>query len=90
MAHDQRRDAAARGAVVSVDVRTANATGADLDQDVVRTADWIGHIHVGHLLIFGKEQGFHRGEEGGFWGEGKTREGWIDGRWQMTEDRGPN
>jgi hypothetical protein len=43
-----------------MDVGTADPAGADLDQDVVRTADRIGHIHVGHLLIFGEEQGFHR------------------------------
>jgi hypothetical protein len=44
-----------------MDVRTADSAGADLDQDVFRTADWIGDVHVGHLLIFGEEQGFHRG-----------------------------
>jgi hypothetical protein len=54
-----------------VDVGTADATGADLNQDVVRAADRIGHVYVGHLFIFGKEQGFHSGEEGGFWGEGQ-------------------
>jgi hypothetical protein len=54
-----------------MDIRTADPAGADLNQDVLRTADRIGHVHVGHLLIFGKEQGFHRGEEGGFWREGK-------------------
>jgi hypothetical protein len=63
VAHDQRRDAAARGAIVTVDVGTADSAGADLNQDVVRTADRIGHVHIRHLLIFGKEQGFHR--EGG-------------------------
>jgi hypothetical protein len=42
-----------------------------LDEDVVRTADRIGHVHIGHLLIFGEEQGFHSGEEGGFWREGQ-------------------
>jgi hypothetical protein len=54
-----------------MDIGTADPAGADLDQDVLRTADRIGHVHIGHLLIFGKEQGFHRGEEGGFWREGK-------------------
>jgi hypothetical protein len=43
-----------------MDVGTADPAGADLDQDVVRTADRIGHVDVGHLLIFGEEQGFHR------------------------------
>jgi sugar phosphate isomerase/epimerase len=43
-----------------MDVGTADPAGADLDQDVVRTADRIGHVHVGHLFIFGEEQGFHR------------------------------
>jgi hypothetical protein len=42
-----------------VDVGTADPAGADLDKDVFRTADRIGHVHVGHLLIFGEEQGFH-------------------------------
>jgi hypothetical protein len=47
-----------------------------LDQDVVRTADRIGHIHVGHLLILGEEQGFHRWERRrGFGKGGKQREG---------------
>ena len=71
MAHNQRRDAAARGAVVAVDVGTADPAGADLDQHILRTTDRISHVHVRHLLIFGKEQGFHRGEEGGFWQEGQ-------------------
>jgi hypothetical protein len=71
VAHDQRRDATTRGAVIAMDVGTADPAGADLDQDVLRTADRIGHVHIGHLLIFGKEQGFHRGEEEGFWREGK-------------------
>jgi hypothetical protein len=43
-----------------MDVGTADPAGADLDEDVVRTADRIGHVHIGHLLIFGEEQGFHR------------------------------
>jgi hypothetical protein len=73
-------DATARGAIVTMDVGTADPAGADLNQDVVRTADRIGHVHVGHLFIFREEQGFHRSEEGGFWREGKTWEGWIDGR----------
>jgi hypothetical protein len=54
-----------------MDVGTADPAGADLDEDVVRTADRIGHVHIGHFLIFGEEQGFHRDEEEGFWGEGK-------------------
>jgi hypothetical protein len=60
MAHDERRNAAARGAVIAMDIRTADSAGADLNQDVVGTADRIGHVHVRHLLIFGEEQGFHR------------------------------
>jgi hypothetical protein len=44
-----------------MDVGTADPAGADLDQDVLRTADRIGDVDVGHLLIFGEEQGFHSG-----------------------------
>jgi hypothetical protein len=69
VAHDERRNAAAGGAVVTMDIGTADPAGADLDQDVVRTADRIGHVHVGHLLIFGEEQGFHEERKEGF-GEG--------------------
>ena len=83
VAHDQRGDAAARGAVVAMDVGTADPAGADLDQDVFRTADRIGHVHVGHLLIFGEEQGFHEGRERRVLGEGARQGG--QSRWQMTD-----
>jgi hypothetical protein len=46
-----------------MDVGTADPAGANLDQHILRTTDRISHVYVGHLFIFGKEQGFHR--EGG-------------------------
>lgn len=61
MAHHQRRNAPTRRAIEAMDIRSADAAGADLNEDVLRTADRIGHVDVGHLLIFGEEQGFHEG-----------------------------
>jgi hypothetical protein len=54
MSHYERWNAAARAAVVSMNVASANAAGFDLDEYVVGANLRFLHLGDFHLLIFGK------------------------------------
>ena len=60
MAHDDRRDAAAGGAVVSVDVAAADAAGSDADEHFVRRGGRRGEIGEFEIAVAGEEESFHR------------------------------
>ena len=72
--HDDRRNAAARGAVVTVDVAAADAASGDANQNFVGTRFGRGQIGDFQLPVFGKQQSFH---------------GWSWHRVGKNEDIGP-
>jgi len=58
--HDDRRDAAAGGAVVTVNVAAANAAGGDADEDFVRRGRGRREFGEFEIAVAGEEKGFHR------------------------------
>jgi len=60
VAHDDGRDAAARGAVVTVNVAAADAASGDADENLVGRRRWRGEIGELEILVAREEKGFHR------------------------------
>lgn len=54
VAHDDRWDAAARGAVVAVDVAAADAAGGDFNEDFVGGWSWFGEVGDFQVVVFGE------------------------------------
>ena len=59
VSHDEGRDATSGGAVIPVNVGTADAAGFDADEDVIWTDDRVIDVGAGDFFIFGEEEGFH-------------------------------
>ena len=59
MAHDQRRIAAAGGAVKTVHVAAADAAGADTDKDVAGAEFGLWKVDELELHVFRKEESVH-------------------------------
>jgi hypothetical protein len=55
VAHDDRRNAAAGGAIVAVDVAAADAAGFDADQDFVGLQGGDGEVDDIEVVVFGKK-----------------------------------
>ena len=58
VAHDDRRNAAAGGAVVAVDVAAADAAGGDLDQDFVGSGVGLGRSVISRWLYLERRRVF--------------------------------
>ena len=59
MPHHERRNAAAGGAVVTMDIAAADAAGRDAHQNLVRTRHRGGNIRDVELVVLRKKQSFH-------------------------------
>src|SRR5207253_1708726 len=59
MAHHDGRNAAARGAVVTVHITAANAARRHFDQNFAGPRSWVGEIGNLQVTILGKQQGLH-------------------------------
>lgn len=59
VSHDEGRDATSGGAVIPVNVGTADAAGFDADEDVIWTDDRVIDVGAGDFFVFGEEEGFH-------------------------------
>src|ERR1700676_3386383 len=59
VAHHNRRDATAGGAIVAVDVAAADAAGRYLNQDLVRKRSRLGEIGDFQVVVFRQQKSFH-------------------------------
>lgn len=66
VAHDDRRNSPAGGAIVAVHVAPTDTAGCYTHQDFVRPGPWHGQIPNFQTLIFRKQEGFHSSVVGSF------------------------
>jgi len=59
VSHDERRDAAAGGAVVAVDIAAADAAGGYADEDFVGRGSRDGKVGEFEIFVGGEEKSFH-------------------------------